>query len=193
MNNKIFNAVSDFVKHFRLERVVIIVLAGVLVLVTTACSPSSPSASGTGEYHERAGQPTGIREYTDRADNRSKPDLSSYRDNDARDTAAARAKAKALSDRAERNVRKVQDPGDLAEEIRRGTPIQDRVRNLGEDVGDAANQFQEDFAEGARENLRSLKSNTSQASQDAQRTAKDAQKNVQQTAKDTANAVRDRA
>lgn len=193
MNNRISEAMSNIVKRLRLERVLIIVLAGVLFLVTTACSPNSPSVSGAGEYHERAGQPTGIREYTDRADSKARPDMSSYSDNDARDTASARARAKELSDRAERNVQKVQNPGELVDEIRAGTPIQDRVRNLAGDVGESAEQFKEDFAAGTRENTRNLKSNADKAGRNVQRTADDTQRNARRAAEDATDAVRDRA
>lgn len=182
MNNKIFNVIPTVVKRFRLERVVIVVLAGVLFLMTTACSPNSPSVSGTGEYHERAGQPTGIREYTDRADNKSRPDMSSYSDNDARDTASVRARAKELSDRAERNVNKTRDLGDVVESYREGKPVQERAKDLAKDVGDAANQFKEDFAQGARENTSNLRSNADKAG-----------RNIQRTADDATDAVRDRA
>jgi len=192
-NNNVFDAMTNLVKRLRLERVFIIVLASVLVLVTTACNPNSPNVSGTGSYQERAGQPTGIREYTDRADNKSRPDVGSYSDNDARDTASARAKAKALSDRAERNVKKVQDPGDLVQEIRKGTPIQERVRNITDNVGEATEQFKEDFATGARENTRNLRSNADKAGRNVQRTADDAQRNAQRAAEDAKDVVRDRA
>lgn len=186
MNNKFFNAMSGVVKRFRLGQILTIVLAGVLVLVTTACNPNSPSVSGTGEYHERAGQATGIREYTDRADSKSRPDVNSYSDNDARDTASARARAKDLSDRAERNARKTQDVGDVVESYREGKPVQDRARDLAKDVGNAAENFKEDFAEGTRENLSNLRSNTDKANQNIQRTTK-------QAADDAADTVRGRA
>lgn len=192
-NSNVFESVSTFVKRLRLERVLIIVLASVLLLTTTACNPSSSNVSGSGSYQERAGQPTGIREYTDRADNKSRPDMNSYSDNDARDTASARAKAKALSDRAERNVQKVQDPGDLVEEIREGTPIQERVRNLTNNLGEATEQFKEDFATGTRENTRNLKTNTDKAGRNVQRTADDVQQNAQRAAEDAKDVVRDRA
>lgn len=193
MNNKFFNTASDMVKRFRLERFLIVVLASVLLLVTTACSPGSPSVSGTGEYHERVGQPDGIREYTDRADSKSRPDLSSYSDNDARNNAAARAKADELSNRAAQNIKKVRDPGDLANEIKAGTPIQDRVRNFTDDVGDAAGQFKEDFVQGARENTRDLRSNTDKAGRNIQRNANDAQRNAQRATENATDAVRGRA
>lgn len=192
-NSNVFDSMSNLVKRLHLERVLIIVLASVLLLVTTACNTNSPSVSGTGSYQERAGQPTGIREYTDRADNKSRPDVSSYSDNDARDTASARARAKALSDRAERNVQKVQDPGDLVEEIREGTPIQERVRNLTNNLGEATEQFKEDFATGARENTRNLKTNADKAGRNVQRAADDTQRNAQRAAEDAKNVVRDRA
>lgn len=182
MNNKFFNTMSNAVKRFRLERVVIVVLAGILFLTTTACSPNSPSVSGTGEYHERAGQPTGIREYTDRADNKSRPTVGSYSDNDARDTASARARAKELSDRAERNVSKTRNAGDVLESYREGKPVQDRAKDLAKDVGDAANQFKEDFAQGARENTRNLRTNADKAG-----------RNLQQTADEATDAARNRA
>lgn len=193
MNNRISEAMSNVVKRLRLERVLIIVLAGVLILVTTACNPNSPSVSGTGQYHEREGQPVGIREYTDRADSKARPDMSSYSDNDARDTASARARAKALSDRAERNVQKVQSPGEFVDEYRAGTPIQDRVRNLADDVGESAEQFKEDFAAGTRENTRNLKTNADKAGRNVQRTADDTQRNARRAAEDATDAVRDRA
>lgn len=182
MNNKFFNTLSNAVKRFRLERVLIVVLAGVLVLVTTACGANSPSVSGTGEYHERAGQPTGIREYTDRADNKSRPDMGSYSDNDSRDTASVRARAKELSDRAEQNVKKTRGAGDVLQSYREGKPVQDRAKDLAKDVGNAADQFKEDFAQGARENTRNLRNSADKAGQ-----------NLQQTADDAAGSVRDRA
>lgn len=202
MNNKISEAMSDFIKRLRLERILIVVLAGVLLLVTTACNPSSsnvsskpnsPSVSGPGDYHERAGQPIGIREYTDRADKKSRPDMDSYSDNDSRDTAAVRARAKELSDRAERNVQKVQSPGEFVEEYKAGTPIQERVRNIADDIGESAEQFKEDFAAGARENTRNLKANTDKAGRNIQRTADDTQRNARRAAEDATDAVRDRA
>jgi hypothetical protein len=88
MNELMSNAISTataFFKQVRLERLLVVLLAGCLVLFTTACNPSSPSASGVGRsYTEKVSQPTGLREYTNRADGKTKPDLSTYQD-DVRD------------------------------------------------------------------------------------------------------------
>jgi hypothetical protein len=74
-------AITEFFNRFRLDRILMVLLAGFLVLFTAACNPSSPSASGVGgSYTEKVSQPTGLREYTDRADGKSRPDLETYSD-----------------------------------------------------------------------------------------------------------------
>lgn len=178
MNKNLFGRVVNAVKQLGLQRIVIVALASILLLTTTACNVDSPSASGTGSYQERAGQPNGLREYTDRADGKSRPDMSSYNDNDYRATAAADAKAKTLEKRADQNANKVNSVGDYVESYRTGKPLPERVRDLSEDVGDAAKQFGQDAAKGTQENARNLKANADKAKQNVQ---------------ETAGAVRDRA
>lgn len=196
MINKISNwtaNIASALKQFRLERVLIIVLAGVLVLTTTACSPDSPSVSGTGSYNSRRGQPTGLREYTDRSDGKSRPDVGSYDDNDYRDTASSRAKARDISEKADRNAQKVNSPGEFAESYRQGTPLDQRVRNLSDDVGSAAKQFGEDVSEGTQKNFRNLSNNADKVKQNTQETAKGVQRSSERTARDASEYVQDRA
>lgn len=178
MNTNLFDRIANAVKQFGLQRIVVAVLASILLITTTACNVESPSASGTGSYHERVGQPNGLREYTDRADAKNRPDLSSYNDNDYRATTAAESRAKALEKRADQNANKVNSVGDYVESYRTGKPLPERVRDLSEDVGDAAKQFGQDAAKGTQENVRNLRTNTEKAKQNAQ---------------ETAGAVRDRA
>jgi hypothetical protein len=196
MTNKVLSGLNNIVsvfKQFRLERIFIVVLAGCLVLVTTACSPNSPSVSGSGSYNERVGQPNGLREYTDRADNKSRPDLSSYQDKTARDSSATQAKAKELSQRARENVKQVQSPGEFVEEFQEGRPLGERTRNVLDNVGEAVENFKDDAAEGTRENADRLKATADKAGKNAQMTAKEAQRNVERAADDVADTVRDRA
>lgn len=173
LKDNLFNRATQIaaaLKNIRVERLLILVFAGILVLTTTACNPSSPSVSGVGSYHERVGQPQGLREYTDRADGKSRPDVSSYKDNDYRSTSAADARAQDLTKRADRNAHKVQNPQDFAESYRQGTPVQERVRNLSDDIGSSAKQFGEDVSKGTQENLRNLRGNVDKAKQNAERT-----------------------
>lgn len=196
MSNKVFSTLTSaisVIKGFRLERLVVVVLATVLVVVTTACQPNSPSEVGTGSYHERVNQPTGLREYTDRPDGQRRPDMSSLRDNDYRDSGAADARAKDVSERAEQHIGKVQSPGDFAESYREGKPLNERVGDLSKDVGGAATQFKEDFSQGAQENLSNLRSNFEKAGENMQQTAKGAQESTRDQAQKAANTVRDRA
>jgi hypothetical protein len=84
MNRFISNAsatLTDLFSRLRLDRILAIMLAGFLALSTVACNPSSPSVSGVGgSYTEKVSQPTGLREYTDRADGKSRPDFETYSD-----------------------------------------------------------------------------------------------------------------
>lgn len=171
MNKNLFDRVANAIKQFGLQRIVVAVLASILLVTTTACNVDSPVASGTGSTHERVGQPTGLREYTDRADGKNRPDMSSYSDNDYRATSAADAKANKLEQRADQNANKVNSVGDYVESYRTGKPLPERVRDLSEDVGDAAKNFTNDVSKGAQENARNLKGNVEKAKQNAQETA----------------------
>lgn len=199
MNNifsEVFSVIANVItviRGFRLERFVIVGLAAVVVLVTTACQPNSPSEVGTGSYHERVNQPTGLREYTDRPDGQRRPDMNSLKDNDYRDTGAVDVRAKDISERAEQHIGKVQSPGDFAESYREGKPFNERASDLSKDVGNAATQFKADFSQGAQKNLSNLRGNVEKAGENMQQTADEVQESAQNRAEKAANAVRDRA
>lgn len=177
MKNMIFDAftsVASFLKRLPVARILVVFLASCLLLTTTACNTDSPDVVGTGSYDKRINQPTGLREYSDRADQKSRPDLNSYNDygtygtskNDDRGIAE---QTKERVRQADRNVEKaIESPKDYARNYREGAPLDERVRNLSEDVGSAAKQFQEDFAKGTKENVRNLKSNADKAGQNIQ-------------------------
>lgn len=193
MKAAIFNVVSRitaFFKQIRFQQVFMVVLAGVLLL-TTACSPNSPSSVGQGSYDQRYNQQTGLREYTDRGDAARRPGMSSFKDNDARQTRALNAKANDLVRRAQQNVNKVNSPGDFVESYRQGKPLNERVEDLSKDVGNAANQFKRDLSTGTQENARNLQTNADKAKQNAQRTGRDVSKTVQRGVDDAADAVQD--
>ena len=75
------NSVAALFNPLRLDRVLAVLLAGFLVFSTAACNPSSPSVSGVGgSATDKVSQPTGLREFTDRADGKSRPDFETYSD-----------------------------------------------------------------------------------------------------------------
>lgn len=184
----IFTSCFSFLKQFRLERILIIVLASVLLLSTAACGAKSPQSSGgginsprvsgEGSYRERVGQPSGAREFSDRADAKDRPDLSTYNDYGQYGSGSPSGlppKAKELVKNADRNAnRQIKDPGDLVENIREGKPFDQRVRDLSEHVGDKAEQLGEDISEGTQKNLRTLQDNARSVGDTVQRVAGDA-------------------
>jgi hypothetical protein len=55
---QIFSALSRQLSFLNVRSVLSLALAGIVLLITTACTPSSPSASGSGSYYEKTGQNT---------------------------------------------------------------------------------------------------------------------------------------
>jgi predicted small secreted protein len=170
-------SISSFLKRIRLEQILVVLLAGVLVLATTACNPDSPRSSGSGSYGERVGQPSGAREFSGRADAKNRPDLNTYNDYGkygSGDDSGLPAKAKELVRNADRNAnRQIQDPGDLIENIREGKPFDQRVKDLSDRVGNRAEQFGEDVSEGAQKNFRTLQENVDSTGRTVKRAADD--------------------
>jgi predicted small secreted protein len=212
MISSMVTSITSFLRRFRLERTVIAVLAGILLLTTTACNPPSPEVSGTGSYNQKVGQQKDIQQDIYGTNQRQKGGMNTYSDTDPRrNVKGADAKARALVDQANRNTNRVNDPEDFAESYRSGRPLDQRVRNVTERVGDAFNGLTDDVSEGTQRGVRNLQENVKDAGRDArgvaqdvrqntreagksvQRAAEDAKDYAQDRANDTANAVRDRA
>ncbi len=164
-------------KRFRLAQIFAVVLAGLLVVSTTACTAGSPQASSSGSY-ERVGQPSGVREFSGRADAKNRPDLNTYNEYGqygSGESSGLSPKAKELIRNAEQNAnRQIKDGGDLLENIRSGKPLDERVSDLSERVGDRAKRLGENVSEGTQENVQTLRDNAASAGRTVQRAAKDA-------------------
>jgi hypothetical protein len=92
MMNRLSDRLSNFVtavKNFRIKQVLIIAFASFFLLVNTACSAQRSDVSSVRGADNRqsaqrqndpAEQKTGLREFTDRQDGKSRPDLGSYVD-----------------------------------------------------------------------------------------------------------------
>lgn len=196
MDINLFEKVKAAVSSFRPARVLTILLIGLLVITTTACNPPAPRSSTVGSgtsYNDKAVQNPGLREYTDRADGKSRPDLSSYRDESAQDRLSTRAKAEQLSRRAEQNLKKSENPEEFAKEYRSGTPLNERIKNITDSVGKAAEETAEDAAEGTQKGMRNLRRNTEQAADSVRDTAADAQRTARRNLNDAAEYTQDRA
>lgn len=193
---KVKAAISKF-SSFRLAKALTVVVLGLLVITTTACNPSSPQASNVGSggttYNDKVIQNPGLREYTDRQDGKSRPDLGSYRDESAQDRLSTKAKAEDLTQRAKQNIKKSDSPEDFAREYRSGTPLGERVKNITDSVGKAASETADDASEGARKGARNLQRNTENAADAVQDRAGDVQRSAKRSADNATDFAQDRA
>jgi hypothetical protein len=200
MNSNLFEKVKaafSKISSFRIARALTVVMIGLLVITTTACNPSSPQASNVGSggttYNDRAIQNPGLREYTDREDGKSRPDLGSYRDESAQDRLSTKAKAEDLTQRAKQNIKKSDSPEEFAREYRSGTPLGERVKNITDNVGKAVDETVDDVSEGTRKGVRNIKQNTENAGNTVQDAAQDAQRDARRNLDNAADFAQDRA
>jgi len=177
--SNLISKISSFFSRFQFKQISVMVLAGLLLLTTVACNPSSPSEVGTGSYRDRIAQPTNDKTY------QPSDGLNSYNEyDDTQDSKALKAKTRARVDRAKRNVNQVQSPGELADEIKSGAP------NPAKDAGRVINQAKDQATRDAKAGFNNLQNNLGKASNSLQDAAQDAQQNVGQTSRDVAKSVK---
>lgn len=176
----------DGLKRVRFTRTAVAVVASFVLLLGTACSPSSPSVSGTGSYEQGRANPTELY----RPIQPDEGGMNRFSDTDPRqNTKGLGSKAKSRIDEAERNIDKVQNPREFAEDYREGTPLGERVRNITDDVGSAAKDTAKDFAKGTERGVSNLKRNTEQAKRGVEGTVDDARQNAEDLGKDTSRSA----
>jgi hypothetical protein len=189
--------VIDWVRNLRPLKVFTVFLAGVLLLFVQACNrpgiaaqPSQPGAQAPNveRYDPTKSYPL----------NAPQGGMNNFSDVDPRARAeekAAEAKAKALRDMAKRNVEEkgIDSTEQYVRNYQQGTPFDQRVKNLGEDIGSSAEEVREGVTRGTRRGLENIKENTQNAAEDltksVQRGTEDTGKNIQRRAEDAANAV----
>ena len=186
--SNLFAGISALFANFQPRQFLAVALAGILLLSSVACSSSSPVASGTGSL-KRVGQPTNEKTY------QPSDGLASFSDYEAgQDSKATQAKAKALVDRAKKNVNQVDDLGDLIDEVKSGTA--NPARDAGDIITDATDRASRDAKAGfqnLQKNLSKAGDNVQDVAQDAKQNAAQAGKNVQRGAEDVADYAKDKA
>ncbi|HEY9669467.1 MAG TPA: DUF6658 family protein [Coleofasciculaceae cyanobacterium] len=160
-------------KNIRLERILTVFLAGVLLLASTACGGNKVLAKTADQARQEV--PSGA------VTSPYQGGMNNYSDVDPRkDTSAADAKANALVKNSQRNINEkgIDSPEQYVENYQSGAPLGERVRKIGENVGEAAGNIGKDASKGARENAENIKE-----------TSRDAAQNTQQSAREAANAA----
>jgi hypothetical protein len=194
------NSLTAFIKKLRLRQILTVFLAGLLLIISTACSSPYPNAANPNNPAVQAGggnnpYKNGGDKYTNSKMSKSGRDQASLQQFNSQQLFAATDKeSELLYPGAETPVgRAYKEAGQYVENYRQGTPLPERVKNLGEDIGSSAKELTEGVTKGTQRGIENIKGNTQDAARDVtkgtQRSAEDAKINAQRTAEDAANAV----
>ncbi len=201
-----------WLKNIRPLKVLTVFLAGIFLFLTQACgapgvATQPPQPENQSPYSKRY-DPTkdyplsspagGMNNFSD-VDPRGAGGMNNFSDVDPRgklDEKAANDRADALAKNAQRNIEQkgIDSREQYGRNYQQGTPLGERVKNLGEDVGSSADELREGVVKGTQRGFENLKGNTQNAAKDltknVQRGAEDAGKNVQRTAEDAGDTVK---
>lgn len=175
------NAFIDSLKKLRLRQIVTVFLAGVLLMVSTACSGANAQDANTKRY-----DPTKSYEL-----NTPKGGMNNFSDVDPRakaDEKAAEAKAKALRDNAQKNVAEkgIDSKEQYIRNYNSGTPLGERVKNLGEDVSSSTEEVREGLVKGTQRGIENIKENTQNAAENLTKNIQRGTENIKENTQNTA-------
>ncbi|WP_369694369.1 hypothetical protein [Nostoc commune] len=161
----------NWLKSIRPLKVLTVLFAGIFLFLTQACGDPGVATQPP--------QPDNQPGYTKRYDPTKDYPLSSpegginnFSDVDPRaksDEKAASDKADAFARNAEKRIdeKGVESPGEYIRNFKEGTPLGERVKNLGEDVGSSAEEVRKGVVKGTQRGIENLKGNTQNAAEDA--------------------------
>lgn len=188
---------TDWLKNFRLIKILTVILAAFCLLTVQACNSPGIAAQPPQPANQ---SPNAVRYDPTKSYPLNTPQggMNNFSDVDPRARAeekAAEAKAKALRDAAKRNIdeKGIDSTEQYVRNYRQGTPFPERVKNLGEDVGGSTEELRQGVVKGTQRGLENIKENTQNAAEDlgknVQRGAADIGRNIQQQAEDTTDAI----
>lgn len=159
MNNTI-----AFLKRLRLARIVVVFLAGIFLLVSTACSntPSATASRPTSNFADRDSAYDIQEPLQQHLDESYSLQNSPYPDSDKRENLSnAKAKSDRLINQAQKNVQKqVDNPKEAFENMQRTGPRElKKVGDKFNEISDSVGETVEDLKEGTERGSRNLKEN----------------------------------
>jgi len=164
-------------KTIRLDRVLTAFLVGIMVFVSTACSGTA-SAKTADEIRQEVPGSAVTSTY--------KGGMNDYSDVDPRqNTTKAQTKAKALIDNAQKNIntKSVDSPEQYVENYQSGTPLGERIQQIGENIGDSIDNLKEYVSKGTDENIQRTQENAQNAAENAKQAAKESADTAQSKVK----------
>lgn len=186
------NRLTVFLKKLRLGQILTVFLAGILVLVSTACTRTDVMATKTAiptADQIREEVPSGA------VTSQYKGGMNDYSDVDPRDQnlSTAEAKAQLLKEQAQHRL-DYKSSNNVGENLRRvGDEGPDKLNRIGSKVNEdvrAAKRNAEEFGENTKKGLANIKENTREGVKGAKDVAKDATQGVRETADDAASSLK---
>ncbi|RCJ27014.1 hypothetical protein A6770_02280 [Nostoc minutum NIES-26] len=181
--------VINWLKNYRPVKLLTVFLAGIVLIVTQACSapgvatqppqPDTQSGVSSAQPYSKRYDPTKNYDL-----NNPEGGINNFSDVERRakaDDKAANDRSDALAKNAQRRIdqKGVDSPGQYGENFRKGTPLGERVKNLGEDVGSSAGEVGEGVAKGTQRGIENIKENAQNATKYVQRTGQDTTKGAE--------------
>jgi hypothetical protein len=194
---KTMKKAMNWLKNIRPLKVLTVFLAGIFLFMAQACG-----APGIATQPPQPGaQAPTIQRYDPTKDyplNSPAGGMNNFSDVDprARDEKAANERADALAKNAQKNIeqKSIDSKEQYGRNFQQGTPLGERVKNLGEDIGSSAEEVRKGVVKGTQRGIENIKGNAQNAAEDVtkniQRGAEDAGNNLQRTAEDAGNAVK---
>ncbi len=173
----------------RLVKVLTISFASVLLLFSTACSRAD--AADTMGLKANAGSkpnpPGQVQPYQGGMNNFSDVDPTRL------DTKSVDAKAKALRDSVQRNIdeKGIDSVDQYVENYRSGTPLNERIENIGDDVRDTADNIKGNLKEFGKRGPKNVERNVDRASGNVSDTVEQAKANTQAAGEDISRGAKE--
>ncbi len=177
--------VGTWLKNIRPLRILTVFLAGIFLFVTQACAAPGVAT----QPPQPRDQAPNVERYDPTKDYPlSSPSggINNFSDVDprAQDEKAINDKADALVRNAQKNIEEkgVKNPAEAFQNLQK-TPVGDKLKGVGENLGSSVQEVGEGVAKGTQRGIENIKGNTQNA-------AEDVTKNVQRGAEDAGDAVK---
>ena len=178
-----------FFKDVQLDRIFIVAVVGVLMLFSTACSRATAMDTATMKEmgSSKPNPPGQVQPYKGGMNNFDDTDTSRLGKVDVD------AKAKALKDQVERNLKQkgIDSPEQYVENFRSGTPLNERIGKIGDDLGQSASDIKENLQQFGERGTKNLERNVKGVPEQASRTIDQAKQNAKAAGEDIARGVKE--
>jgi cell pole-organizing protein PopZ len=176
----IMNGLKQWAINHRLSRTLVTFFAGFLLLLNVACSAAS-EPKATAASTEKPGVETELYDPTQA----KRGGMNGYDDDVRAGTPSAQAEAKALVDKAKRNVTKTETPKDISKKVRQS------AEELQDNISERAEKQKDDLVKGTKNGMRNLKGNLDKAAKEIPEVVRDATDGAKENVRRSADSAKE--